>query len=101
LLVSFANPAHGWVLDAPRAAGALALAYSTGNGGINWSLRTTPIPAGQVTALDLVSAESAVVLAEAGREADLWTSGNAGVNWSNAKLSIFSGPTPRVNGIGS
>lgn len=101
LLVSFANPAHGWVLDAPRAAGALALAYSTGNGGINWSLRTTPIPAGQVTALDLVSAESAVALAEAGREADLWTSGNAGVNWSKAKLTIFSGPTPRVNGIGS
>jgi len=99
LMVSFANPLQGWVFDAPRAPGALTLAYSTSNGGIDWSLRTTPIPAGQVTGLDLVSPESVVALALDGREKILWTSSNAGVSWSKAQMVIFNGPVPRVNGI--
>jgi len=99
LTASFASPADGWVLDAPRGASALALVYYTVNEGIDWSLRTTPIPTGQATALDLISPQHAVVLAEAGREADLWTSTDAGLSWSKAKVNIFNGSTPTVNGI--
>ena len=99
VLVSFEDASHGWVLDAPRAKGALALAYYTSNGGINWSLRTTPIAAGEVTGLDLVSPESVVALAQAGREKDLWSSADAGIHWKTAKMAIFNGPVPRVNGI--
>lgn len=99
LLVSFENSSHGWVLDAPGTAGAVALAYSTSNEGANWSLRTTPIPAGQVTQLDLASPEHAVALAQAARERVLWSTDDAGVHWTQAPLVIFNGPEPRVNGI--
>jgi len=99
LLVSFEDPSHGWVLDAPSTAGAVALAYSTANEGTNWSLRTTPIPAGQVTRLDLTSPENAVALAQAGRQRVLWSSDDAGVHWQQERLVIFNGPEPRVNGI--
>jgi WD40 repeat protein len=99
LLVSFEDSSHGWVLDAPSSAGAVALAYSTANEGANWSLRTTPIPAGQVTQLDLTSPEHAVALAQAGRERILWSTDDAGVRWTQEPLVIFNGPEPRVNGI--
>jgi hypothetical protein len=62
-------------------------------------LRTTPIPSGEVTGLDLISPESVVALAQAGREKDLWSSADAGVHWKMAKMAIFNGPVPRVNGI--
>jgi hypothetical protein len=98
-LVSFSGPFDGWVLDSPRTAGALALAYYTSNEGTNWSLRATPIPAGQLTVLDLLSPESVVALAQAGRQRDLFSSADAGVKWGRAQMVIFNGPQPRVNGI--
>jgi photosystem II stability/assembly factor-like uncharacterized protein len=99
LLVSFANSTNGWVLVAPRGDASLALEYYTSNDGIDWSLRTTPIAADQVTAFDLVTPSHAVVLAGAGRTSNLWSSTDGGANWSSSKVSIFSGPIPRVNGI--
>lgn len=99
VIVSFESPSGGWALDAPRGAGAMALAYYTSNEGINWELRTTPIPAGQVTALDVISSQDLVALAQAGRHEELWSSSDAGVKWNRAQVVIFNGPTPRVNGI--
>lgn len=99
ILVSFSGPFDGWVLDSPRTAGALTLAYYTSNEGTNWSLRATPIPAGQLTVLDLLSPESVVALAQAGRQRDLFSSADAGVKWGRAQMVIFNGPQPRVNGI--
>jgi hypothetical protein len=52
-----------------------------------------------LTALDLLSPESVVALAQAGRQRDLFSSADAGVNWSRAQMVIFNGPQPRVNGI--
>ncbi|MGC2191164.1 MAG: hypothetical protein WA751_02400 [Candidatus Dormiibacterota bacterium] len=99
VLVSFANPSDGWVVVAPRATGALALAYYTSSEGNYWSVRTTPISAGQVTGLDLSSSENVVALAQAGRVHLLWTSSNAGVKWTSSELTIVNGPAPVVNGI--
>ena len=99
VVVSFEDPSHGWVLDSPLAADALALAYYTSNEGTNWSLRTTPMLAGQVTGLDVVSPESLVALAQVGGEKDLWTSTDAGVHWTRTQMVIFDGPQPKVNGI--
>jgi photosystem II stability/assembly factor-like uncharacterized protein len=99
LIVSFANGTDGWVVDAPAAKGALALAYYTSDGGVNWSFRTTPIPAVEVTALDLLSSQTAVVMAQNGRRNLIWSTADEGLHWTDASVSIFSGPTPRVNGI--
>jgi photosystem II stability/assembly factor-like uncharacterized protein len=99
VLVSFANASDGWALDAPHAPGALVLAYQTSDGGINWTVQTTTIPAAEVTAFDLLSSGNAVALTQAGRNEDLWSSSNGGRSWSESKMRVSAGPVPKVNGI--
>ncbi|MGB6771108.1 MAG: hypothetical protein WBF51_03795 [Candidatus Dormiibacterota bacterium] len=99
VLVSFANASDGWALDAPHAPGALVLAYRTSDGGINWTVQTTTIPAAEVTAFDLLSSGNAVALTQAGRNEDLWSSSNGGRSWSESKMTVSAGPVPKVNGI--
>jgi photosystem II stability/assembly factor-like uncharacterized protein len=99
VLVSFTSASDGWALVAPRASGALVLAYQTSNAGINWSFQTTVIPAGEVTAFDLLSQGNAVALTQAGRTNDLWSSSNGGKRWTESAMVVSEGPVPKVNGI--
>jgi photosystem II stability/assembly factor-like uncharacterized protein len=99
VLVSFASATDGWALVAPRAAGALALAYQTSNAGVNWSIQTTTIPAAEVTAVYLLSPANAVALTQAGRKNYLWSSSNGGKTWAASEMAVSEGPEPRVNGI--
>ncbi len=99
VLASFSDASSGWVLVVPSTRGSLALAYFTSNQGVNWSIRTTPVAADQVTSLDLISPENVVVLSQAGNQSELWTSANAGVSWRRTRMLVFDGPQPRVNGI--
>ncbi len=97
ILLDFPSPEQGLVLDAPEAAGTLCLAYETADGGGAWSFLTTPIPAAQATALDLVGG-AVEVLAQGGKHTLLWHSANQGRTWSKARLRVSSGAPPRVNG---
>ena|GEM_PF-4526256 len=99
VLVSFTSAADGWALVAPRAPGALVLAYQTSNGGVNWSFQTTTIPAAEVTAFDLLSPGDAVALTQVGRQNDLFVSANGGRTWSESVMAVSEGPVPKVNGI--
>ncbi|MGH7643926.1 MAG: WD40/YVTN/BNR-like repeat-containing protein [Candidatus Dormibacteria bacterium] len=99
VLVSFANKSDGWVLVEPRARGATALAYYTTTAGYDWSFRATPIPAPELTGIDLVSPLTVVALAQAGRYHLVWTTADGGVKWSSSEMAILNGPEPRVNGI--
>lgn len=99
VLVSFTSATDGWALVAPRAPGALVLAYQTSNGGVNWSFQTTTIPAAQVTAFDLLSPANAIALTQAGRQNDLFVSTNGGRTWSESEMAVSEGPIPKVNGI--
>lgn len=99
LLVYFANPSAGWILDAASGKGALALLYQTADGGADWALRATPIPAGSLTALDVLGGEVGAALAQQGRAARLWTTQDGGLKWSSSSLQIASGPPPRSNGV--
>jgi photosystem II stability/assembly factor-like uncharacterized protein len=99
VLISFTSATDGWALVAPRAPGALVLAYQTSNAGVNWSFQTTTIPAAEVTAFDLLSPESAVALTQAGRQNDLYRSTNGGRTWGESEMAVSEGPVPKVNGI--
>ena len=99
MLISFAGPLDGWVLDATSGKGALTLIYQTSNGGVNWTLRTTPIPADEVASLDLVAPKSASALAQDGKQTRIWTSANGAQTWSNSPLQVVNGPAPRANGV--
>ncbi|MGH7758143.1 MAG: WD40/YVTN/BNR-like repeat-containing protein [Candidatus Dormibacteria bacterium] len=99
VLASFANESDGWVLVAPSARGATALAYYTSSAGYDWSFRATPIPASQVTGIDLVSPQSVVALVQAGRYRLVWKTADGGVKWGSTEMAIVNGPAPKVNGI--
>ncbi|MGA8427590.1 MAG: hypothetical protein WB801_08400 [Candidatus Dormiibacterota bacterium] len=99
VLVSFASATDGWALVAPRASGALGLAYQTSNAGVNWSIQTTTIPASELTAFYLLSPADAVALTQAGRKDYLWSSSTGGKSWEESEMAVSEGPIPKVNGI--
>jgi photosystem II stability/assembly factor-like uncharacterized protein len=101
LITSFANGNEGWIVDAPSGAATLALAYQTSNGGINWSLRSLPMPASGVTATDVVTEKSIWILSQTSAGAELWSTTDGGRSWDSGKLHVISGPPPLVNGVTS
>jgi hypothetical protein len=99
VLVSFTSATNGWVLVAPRAPGALVLAYQTSNAGVNWSFQTSTIPAAEVTAFELLAPSTAVALTQVGSKNDLYVSTNGGRSWGESEMAVSEGAVPKVNGI--
>lgn len=101
LITSFANGNEGWVVDAPSGSSTVALAYQTSNGGINWSLRSLPMPASGVTASDFVTNQTMWILSQTSAGAEAWSTTDGGRSWSSASLHEVAGPPPLVNGVTS
>ncbi|HEY6538611.1 MAG TPA: hypothetical protein VI138_06180 [Candidatus Dormibacteraeota bacterium] len=99
VLASFASQSDGWVLVAPSAHRATALAYSTSSAGRDWAFRGTPIPASQVTGLDMVSPSRVLALVQAGRYRLVWATVDGGIRWGRSELTVAKGPAPKVNGV--
>lgn len=101
LITSFTNSSGGWVVDAPSGATTLALAYLTSNGGVNWSLRSLPMLASEVTASDVVTDKTIWILSQTSKGAEVWSTTDGGRSWSSSRLDVVSGPPPLVNGVAS